>query len=176
MATDIMDKDLGARRKARWEKAFSQEQEVEGDSVATNRKATIVLEHLMQASDVSHTMQHWVVFKKWNERLFVEMYQAFLNGRSDRDPSEGWYQGELGFFDYYIIPLAKKLETCGVFGVSSHRAEHWWFFNGGLEYDSDVQDPAYADFYGPPRPGPSPSFSGLPPQALPCHLLALQSS
>jgi hypothetical protein len=27
--------------------------------------------------------------------------------------------GELGFFDFYIIPLAKKLATCGVFGVSS---------------------------------------------------------
>ena len=23
------------------------------------------------------------------------------------------------FFDNYVIPLAKKLETCGVFGVSS---------------------------------------------------------
>ena len=31
----------------------------------------------------------------------------------------GWYKGELGFFDFYIIPLAKKLESCGVFGVSS---------------------------------------------------------
>jgi hypothetical protein len=30
------------------------------------------------------------------------------------------YEGEIGFFDYYIIPLAKKLEKCGVFGVSSH--------------------------------------------------------
>jgi hypothetical protein len=28
-------------------------------------------------------------------------------------------QGELGFFDFYIIPLAKKLAGCGVFGVSS---------------------------------------------------------
>jgi alpha-L-fucosidase len=42
-----------------------------------------------------------------------------------------------------------------VFGVSTHRAEHWWFFNGGLAYDSDVQDPAYAAFYGPPKPGPA---------------------
>jgi len=24
-----------------------------------------------------------------------------------------------GFFDYYIIPLARKLATCGCFGVSS---------------------------------------------------------
>jgi len=29
------------------------------------------------------------------------------------------YQGELGFFDFYVIPLAKKLKECGVFGVSS---------------------------------------------------------
>jgi hypothetical protein len=25
----------------------------------------------------------------------------------------------LGFFDFYIIPLAKKLADCGVFGVAS---------------------------------------------------------
>ena len=29
------------------------------------------------------------------------------------------YKGEIGFFDFYIIPLAKKLKECGVFGVSS---------------------------------------------------------
>ncbi len=33
--------------------------------------------------------------------------------------SENWYKGEIGFFDFYIIPLAKKLRECGVFGVSS---------------------------------------------------------
>ena len=122
MATDLMDKDLGAQRKARWEAAFNPEtsETEEHPSIPVNRKATIVLEHLMQASDVSHTMQHWVVFSKWNERLFKEMYQAYEEGRTDKDPSEAWYEGELGFFDHYIIPLAKKLETCGVFGVSSH--------------------------------------------------------
>ena len=30
-----------------------------------------------------------------------------------------YFKGELGFFDFYIIPLAKKLKECGVFGVSS---------------------------------------------------------
>jgi hypothetical protein len=59
------------------------------------------------------------VYQKWNERLFKEMYEAYLSGRSDKDPSIGWYQGEIGFFDFYIIPLAKKLKECGVFGVSS---------------------------------------------------------
>jgi alpha-L-fucosidase len=36
-----------------------------------------------------------------------------------------------------------------VFGVSSHRAEHWWFMNGGMTFDSDVRNPRFADFYGP---------------------------
>lgn len=43
-----------------------------------------------------------------------------------------------------------------VFGLSSHRAEHWWFFNGGMKFDSDVQDPSYAGLYGPAMPGPAP--------------------
>jgi hypothetical protein len=123
MATDIADKELGALRKKRWEKAFSGatllHQSPESSIEDINRKATIVIEHLIQASDVSHTMQHWHVFLKWNERLFHEMYKAFLDGRAEKDPSEGWYQGELGFFEFYIIPLAKKLKDCGVFGVSS---------------------------------------------------------
>lgn len=47
------------------------------------------------------------------------MLNAYKSGRWDRDPRPGWYQGELGFFDNYVIPLAKKLKDCGVFGVSS---------------------------------------------------------
>lgn len=47
------------------------------------------------------------------------MYIAYKNGRAEKDPSTFWYQGEIGFFDFYIIPLAKKLKECGVFGVSS---------------------------------------------------------
>ena len=34
-------------------------------------------------------------------------------------------------------------------GLSSHRAEHDWFFDTGRRIDSDVNDPAYAAFYGP---------------------------
>jgi alpha-L-fucosidase len=36
-----------------------------------------------------------------------------------------------------------------VLGVSSHRAEHWWFFDGGRKFGSDVQDPRYDGLYGP---------------------------
>ena len=64
-------------------------------------------------------MQHWHIYQKWNQKLFEELYKAYKDGRSDTDPSIGWYKGELGFFDFYLIPLAKKLRDCGVFGVSS---------------------------------------------------------
>jgi class 3 adenylate cyclase len=123
MATDISDKEQAVFRKKRWAKAFNKEEGVESmpesSQEAVNRKATIVIEHLIQASDVSHTMQHWHVYLKWNERLFHELYKAYSEGRAENDPSETWHQGELGFYDFYIIPLAKKLKECGVFGVSS---------------------------------------------------------
>jgi hypothetical protein len=51
--------------------------------------------------------------------LFMEMYKAFKEGRMEKDPSDFWYQGEIGFFDNYVIPLAQKLNVCGVFGVAS---------------------------------------------------------
>lgn len=44
---------------------------------------------------------------------------AYKTGRSPVDPAAIWAKGEIGFFDFYIIPLAKKLKECGVFGVSS---------------------------------------------------------
>jgi len=59
------------------------------------------------------------VYRKWNERFFDENMVAYKAGRMDNDPSAHWYKGEIGFFDFYIIPLAKKLKECGVFGVSS---------------------------------------------------------
>eukprot|EP00980_Cylindrotheca_fusiformis_P001906 scaffold437_cov111-Cylindrotheca_fusiformis.AAC.4 len=126
MATDIVDKELQALRKARWETAFSENTLIdpstkteESETDRENRKATIVIEHLIQASDVAHTMQHWHIYKSWNEKLFMECYKAYQQGRADSDPSEDWYKGEIGFFDSYVIPLAKQLQSCGVYGVSS---------------------------------------------------------
>ena len=75
IATDISDKTLSAQRKERWNKAFHESSESFLDETnkteeelaqeAINRKATIVIEHLIQASDVAHTMQHWHIYIKW---------------------------------------------------------------------------------------------------------------
>ena len=47
------------------------------------------------------------------------MYKAFADGRATKSPEDFWYQGEIGFFDFYIIPLAKKLQQCEIFGNST---------------------------------------------------------
>ena len=45
---------------------------------------------------------------------------------------------------------AKAYRKAGiVFGASSHRAEHWFFFDNGMYFDSDVRDTNNAALYGP---------------------------
>jgi len=134
LATDIADKERSKRGKIRWQKAFhpsSVSRDTAADEDNSNAvnilkntslrslKATLVFEQIMQASDVSHTMQHWETFKKWNKRLYKELSKGYQEGRGASDPREGWYNGEIGFFDFYIIPLAMKLKECGVFGSAT---------------------------------------------------------
>jgi hypothetical protein len=67
IATDIFDPQMTALRKARWKRAFHMDADVSEDRLITpeedmNRKATIVIEHIIQASDIAHTMQHWHIY------------------------------------------------------------------------------------------------------------------
>lgn len=118
IATDLFDRQLNELRTKRWDMAFNKKR-YNDPTEETNRKATIVVEYLIQASDIAHTMQHWEIYKKWNEKLFKEMWISYDSTRTDTDPSIGWYKGELWFFDNYVLPMAKKLKLCKVFGVSS---------------------------------------------------------
>jgi len=64
-----------------------------------------------------------------------------------------WCAAKMGPKRDVIGDLAKAVRKQGlVFGLSSHRAEHWWFFDGGTQFDSDVRAPRYYDFYGPAMP------------------------
>lgn len=123
MATDIADKEVNMIRKKKWDKAFRSNADMlqshhRINQEEVNRRATAVIEHIIQVSDVAHTMQHWHIYQRWNERLFQEMYAAYIGGRAQDDPTEKWYDGELGFFDFYLIPLGMKMKECGVFGSS----------------------------------------------------------
>jgi len=64
-----------------------------------------------------------------------------------------WCAAKMGPHRDLVGELCAAVRKEGLaFGVSSHRAEHWWFFNGGRQFDSDVKDPRYADLYGPAQP------------------------
>jgi alpha-L-fucosidase len=70
----------------------------------------------------------------------------------DSDLSE-WTAAKMGPRRDIVGELAQATRDLGLtFGLSSHRAEHWWFFEGGRQFPSDVQDPAYDGLYGPARP------------------------
>jgi len=52
-----------------------------------------------------------------------------------------------------IGELAKAVRDEGMtFGLSFHRAEHWWFFDGGMKFDSDVRSGKWDALYGPAQP------------------------
>lgn len=73
-----------------------------------------------------------------------------------------WNAAEMGPKRDIIGELSTAIKKHNlVFGLSSHRIEHWFFMGGGRRFDSDVNDPAYDDFYGPARDQsetPSPEF------------------
>lgn len=61
-----------------------------------------------------------------------------------------WNAKEMGPCTDVVGELKKSCEKKGlVFCASTHRAEHYFFMNMGRTFDSDVNDEAYADFYGP---------------------------
>lgn len=90
------------------------------------------------------------VFKEAGAKYVVpvaEHHDGFAMYDSD---FSRWTAAKMGPKKDLIGMEAKAYRAQGlIFGCSSHRAEHWWFMSGGRKFDSDVQDPQYADFYGP---------------------------
>jgi alpha-L-fucosidase len=64
-----------------------------------------------------------------------------------------WNAARMGPGRDVVGELAKAARRQGLaFGLSSHRAEHWWFFNEGMKVDSDVRDGRWNALYGPAQP------------------------
>ena len=61
-----------------------------------------------------------------------------------------WNSAEMGPHRDVVGELKQAVENRGMrICVSSHRAEHWWFYNNGRKIPSDVQDDAFVELYGP---------------------------
>jgi alpha-L-fucosidase len=81
-------------------------------------------------------------------------------------PFTEWSAARMGPKRDVIGQLADAVRRAGlVFGASSHRAEHWWFFDQGTTFDSDVRDPRYEGFYGPARDQKAAESQAAPPDA-----------
>jgi len=116
MATDISNRDLLQMRTEKWVRLFpvNRDETARESKARMHERATALLETIIQVANVSHTMQDWTIYRRWNEKLFVEMRLAYGSGRA-LDPSEHWYRGELAFYDHYVLPLAKRLEESGIY-------------------------------------------------------------
>ena len=90
------------------------------------------------------------LFKKAGARYVVpvaEHHDGFPMYASDLTE---WCAAKMGPKRDVVGELAAAVRKQGLhFGASSHRAEHWWFYNAGTTFDSDVNDPRYAGLYGP---------------------------
>ncbi|MDE2127191.1 MAG: alpha-L-fucosidase [Armatimonadetes bacterium] len=93
------------------------------------------------------------LFRQAGARFVVpvaEHHDGFAMWNSAITP---WCAGKMGPKRDVIGELAAAVRADGMtFGVSFHRAEHWWFFNGGRTFPSDVQDARWRGLYGPAAP------------------------
>lgn len=64
-----------------------------------------------------------------------------------------WCAAKMGPKRDIIGELAAAAQRRGMtFGLSSHRAEHWWFFDAGMQFDCDVRTGKWHGLYGPAQP------------------------
>jgi len=80
---------------------------------------------------------------------------------------DGFSMYDSGLSDWTVVKMGPKRDTLGElakavraeglhFGLSSHRVEHNFFYDGGRQIRSDVNDPKFASLYGPAHQWMSP--------------------
>jgi alpha-L-fucosidase len=95
--------------------------------------------------------QAWAhLFKESGAKYVVPVFEhhdgfaMYDSGLSD------WTAAKMGPHRDTGGELAKAVRAEGLhFGASSHRVEHNFFLGVGRTFDSDINDPKYAGFYGP---------------------------
>lgn len=95
------------------------------------------------------------LFKKAGAKFIVPVAEHHDGFQMYESEFSKWNAVNMGPKKDIIGELASAVKDNDmIFGLSSHRAEHWWFFDGGTQFDSDVNDSEYADLYGPAKPKP----------------------
>ena len=107
--------------------------------------------------------EQWVtLFKKAGAKYVVPVAEHHDGFAMYKTAISKWNAFEMGPKRDVIGELALEIKKQGlVFGLSSHRIEHWFFMNGGRKFESDELDDKFSDFYGPAREEsetPTPEF------------------
>ena len=90
----------------------------------------------------------------------AEHCDGFAMYSSDMTP---WNAAQMGPHRDVVGELAAATRARGLkFGVSSHTAEHWWWYGRGRSFPSDVQDmtPYTSELYAPAEPMNLPGSNG----------------
>jgi alpha-L-fucosidase len=100
--------------------------------------------------------------EKWDPAAWAQLFKA-AGARyvvPVAEHHDGFSMYDSGLSDWTAVKMGPKRDVIGDlaaavrkeglhFGLSSHRAEHDFFFDGGRSIRSDVNDPKYASLYGP---------------------------
>lgn len=135
--------------------------------------------YLQDQGAFKHHKEKWGDHTEFGYKDFIPMFKAekfdpeawaelFKNAGARfvmpvAEHHDGFAMYDCSFSEWKATNMGPKRDTIGelanavrdngmIFSLSSHRAEHWWFFEGGMEFDSDVQDPQWSGLYGPPKP------------------------
>jgi len=95
----------------------------------------------------------WVdLFKKAGAKYVVPVAEHHDGFQMYKSALSRWNAFEMGPHRDVLGELATEIRKQGlIFGLSSHRIEHWFFMNGGRKFESDILDPTNLDLYGPAR-------------------------
>ena len=78
-------------------------------------RETVIMETILKSADIAHNLQGFDQMVKWSCNLYLEHRKAYVEQKGE-DPIHGWYDNQTGFLDFYVLPLARKLDDCGAFG------------------------------------------------------------
>ena len=90
------------------------------------------------------------LFKEAGAKYVVLVFEHHDGFAMYNSSLSDWTAVKMGPHRDVAEDLAQAVRADGLhFGASSHRIEHDWFMDVGRSIDSDVNDPRYAQFYGP---------------------------
>jgi len=106
LATDVSSQERQKKIQDRFERVVI----LSDEGLSEFEKTQSVVEQILLLADVGHCSQGYDIFLNWNAAFFKECLDNWWAGHGD-DPRPGWYNGQIGFIEGYILPLAERCST-----------------------------------------------------------------